>query len=185
MSVSSLRSSKNELSCYLSAFQADDTPISIIPAFNNQKELPLLTTSTTTSTFMKAGIECTVPLWMAVYLSQKSLCTISLPDWLCKENLVKILEYERKEGTLWNNNDGTTSDSTDSIETTSTSRSLPFHYYEIAMRLTSQREGGGVVTDPSVQLLIQDILEVRLFVYIEIFVMHSYSLLSALIYHCI
>jgi GINS complex protein len=98
----------------------------------------------------KAGISSQVSLWLAISLYQKSLCSISLPEWLSVDNLTEILAYERGNPNLWPH-----------------SRRLPFYYYEIAHRLRMAQDSCShtkslIFRDPSVSLLIQDIAQVRL-----------------------
>lgn len=136
--LSSMDLSSN-LSCFYAAFEADDSLIAIVPAYDFDGRLPLLSSASVGP--FKAGVVCNVPLWVALFLHQRSLCTISPPEWLSAENLAQIIEFERTEQTLWTDSDR-----------------LPTHYYEIAKRLTAR----GVISDKSVQLLVQDLLEVRI-----------------------
>jgi len=126
-----------DLSCFYSSYIADDFLIEIVPSFDFDGKLPLLSSSPLGP--FKAGITTHVPLWFALNLHQRSLCTIATPAWLNSSNLSEIVAYEKKENSLWND----------------TSR-LPSQYYEIAKRLSSALE------DKSLPLLIQDLLEVRL-----------------------
>ena len=126
-----------DLSCFYSAYIADDSLVEIVPSFDFDGKLPLLSSSPIGP--FKAGITRRVPLWFALNLHQRSLCTIATPVWLNASNLSEIIAYEKKENPLWNDN----------------SR-LPPQYYEIAKRLSS------ALDDRSLPLLIQDLLEVRL-----------------------
>jgi GINS complex subunit 2 len=121
-------------SCFYSAFEADDTRVEIIPSFDFDK-LSLLSTTVGP---LKAGMPVSLPLWVALFLSNKSLCSISPPKWLTVENLAFVVEYERTSPTLWSQVDR-----------------LPHHYYELASRLRKH-------LDPSIPLLVQDLLEVRM-----------------------
>lgn len=119
----------------LAAFRADDAVIDIIPQFALQQPL-LLHTSAKQVGPWQAGIPTKVPLWLACHLQTKRLCTIPTPTWLNVNSLAEILAFERKESTLWRDE----------------SR-LPFDYYQIAQRMS---------LDPAVQLLMKDLLQVRM-----------------------
>jgi hypothetical protein len=129
-----------DLSCFYAAFRADDVPMDIVPSFDLSSRIKLL--SHTAVGPFKAGISTAVPLWFALTLRQRSLCTISLPDWLTAENLVEIIAYEKREGSLF-----------------SDQSRLPAAYFEIAKRLLT---AGTDTVDKSVSLLVQDLLSVRL-----------------------
>lgn len=133
----------------LSAFQADDSHVEIVPSFDYDHKLPLLSsTSTTKATSatvagpFKAGIVTSVPLWLALMLQQRSLCRISSPTWLTVENLVDIIAWERREDTLFHD-----------------PKRLPHFYYEIAKRVCSSTSTAD--NNKAVSLLIQDLREVR------------------------
>ena len=119
----------------LAAFRADDAVIEMIPQFALQQPL-ILHTSTKPIGPWQSGIPTKVPLWLACHLQTKRLCTVPTPAWLSISNLAEILAFERKETSLWRDE----------------SR-LPFDYYQIAQRMT---------LDPAVQLLIRDLLQVRM-----------------------
>jgi hypothetical protein len=92
---------------------------------------------------------CSVPIWFALTLRQRSLCVIQQPDWLNAENLVEIIATEKASRALF----------------TDSSR-LPSAYYEIAKRLTqadsnsnnTSNSGGEAGDGKSVALLVQDLL---------------------------
>lgn len=144
-------STSDDLSCYYAAFRADDETVNIVPSFDYNSKIPLL--SNTTVGPFKAGMTCTVPIWFALTLRQRSLCSIQQPDWLTSENLVEIIATEKQSRALF----------------TDSSR-LPTAYYEIAKRLivadsnnsnnTSNSSGAG--DEKSVALLVQDLLSIRL-----------------------
>jgi hypothetical protein len=145
-------STSDDLSCYYAAFRADDVPVNIVPSFDYSSKIPLL--SNTAVGPFKAGMTCTVPLWFALTLRQRSLCSIQQPDWLTAENLVEIIATEKQSRALF----------------TDSSR-LPAAYYEIAKRLTqasdknssnSSSSGGAGGDGKSVALLVQDLLSIRL-----------------------
>lgn len=133
-----------ELSAFHSSFRADDTLIAIVPSFDSNEPLPLLS-SVAVGPF-QAGIPTPVPLWMALLLHQRSLCTISPPEWLNAANLSQIIAYEQKlHDTLFDD-----------------ATRLPKDYYELANRLTGRR--GISFADDNAQvlaLLVQDLLDIR------------------------
>jgi GINS complex protein len=164
------------LSSFYTSFRADDTLIHIVPAFDyppgHERGTHSSTTTTTTTTWMnhlfqstlsttnfgpyKAGIECIVPLWMAVVLQQRSFATILYPSWLSVSNLTSILQYEKNSTALFQTSrvgeDGGSNDKSsnmnyddeDEEDAASASPShmrkeqfLPDNYYEVATRLTA------------------------------------------------
>ena len=139
-----------ELSAYYSAFQADDALITIVPSFDSSSPLPLLSSAPVGP--FQAGMPTVVPLWMAMLLHMRSLCSISPPAWLATSNLSEILAHEKKEQFLWKD-----------------AERLPRNYYEIAKQLTGRRgvvfadddAGGGSSQSHVLSLLVQDLLEVR------------------------
>jgi hypothetical protein len=143
-------STSDDLSCYYAAFRADDVPVNIVPSFDYSSKITLL--SNTAVGPFKAGMTSTVPLWFALTLRQRSLCSIQQPDWLTAENLVDIIATEKKSRALF----------------TDSSR-LPAAYYEIAKRLTqpdsnntNSNSSSGAGDGKSVALLVQDLLSIRL-----------------------
>lgn len=115
-----------------SAFQADDQLIEILPDFDLEKPLP---TSVPIGPF-KAGIATHVPLWVGRLLQKRSLAVMVPPSWLTTQNLAHIIDQEKRHEYLF-----------------SDPNLLPFYYYELAQPF---------FTDPKLQLLIQDLLDVRL-----------------------
>jgi GINS complex subunit 2 len=136
-------SPRDELTCFFAAFRADDVLVEMVPSLDFSHRIPLLS-GTTVGPF-KAGISVAVPLWLALTLQQRQLCTISPPLWLTAENLMEIIHYEKTQGLLWADTDR-----------------LPAHYYETAKRLASTATATAVTNDKSVALLVQDLLELRL-----------------------
>ena len=123
------------------AFRSDDTLIGILPSFDYEGTIPMLS-SVAVGPF-KAGIECAVPLWMALFLQQRSLAAVVPPNWWKTENLAAIIAHEKSQVSLFPTGDR-----------------LPADYYEISKRLTS-------TTNPpdqseAIKLLVQDLLEIRL-----------------------
>jgi hypothetical protein len=148
--AASSSSSHNELSSFHAAFQADDTLITILPSFNSSESLPLL--SSVAAGPFQAGMPTSVPLWMALLLHQRSLCTISPPEWLGAINLSEVIDFEKNNNGLFHDEER-----------------LPRHYYEIANRLTGRRgivfQTNGASTESQAQvlsLLIQDLFQLRI-----------------------
>lgn len=135
------------MTSFYTAFRADDTLVEIIPSFDFSRSLPLYSTVPTGP--FKAGIATTVPLWMALFLQQRSLASICPLAWLNTTNLAKIIAYEKKESSLFS--------------TTDASR-LPADYYEIAKRLTtkSSSNSSSLENADAIALLVQDLFEIRL-----------------------
>jgi len=130
-----------EMTSFYTAFRADDTLIHVLPNFDYASTLPL--SSSVPAGPFKAGISTAVPLWMALFLQQRSLATISPPSWLNTENLASIIKYEKREGSLFDD------------ET-----KLPANYYEIAKRLTAG--ANKIENSDAIALLVQDLLEIRI-----------------------
>lgn len=130
-----------DLGCFHAAFSADDGMVEMIPSFDFPGSIPLLS-STAVGPF-KAGMVQSVPLWLAVYLKQRCLCSVVTPAWLTVENLVDIIAYEKREGGLWKDADR-----------------LPANYYEITKRFMSM--GAADDANKALPVLIQDLFEVRL-----------------------
>ncbi|GKY93442.1 DNA replication complex GINS protein PSF2 [Mayamaea pseudoterrestris] len=128
--------SNDGLSSFFSAFPADDILIDIVPSLDAPQSFALLLTKKPIGPFI-AGIATQVPLWLALFLHQRSLCQIAVPSWCSVENLTKILEFERTHIDLWPD-----------------SATLPHYYMEIYQRLAQQ-------ADKAVGVLMQDIFQVR------------------------
>jgi GINS complex subunit 2 len=91
-------------------FLSEDTPIEISPKFN-LAQLNLIEGDLGP---FQASVPITVPLWLALSLRKRSMCTILAPAWFTLEELEKVLRAE-KEGHEF--------------------QPLPFHYMEIASQL--------------------------------------------------
>ena len=138
-------SSPKEMASFHSAFQADDSLITILPSFDSTEPLPLL--SSLPAGPFQAGLPSQVPVWMALLLHQRSLCTISPPEWLTQANLSEIITFEKQNQVLFDD-----------------AERLPRHYYELANRLTGRK---GIVFESNstaqvLSLLVQDLFELRL-----------------------
>lgn len=178
------------LSSYYASFRADDTLISILPAFDfqsNENDIPnCLFQSTLHSTNFgpfKAGMEAIVPLWMAVVLQQRSFAQIVLPEWLAAPNLTHIIQYEKSHALLFptsssnskskSKEKGMVEDLDDEEDRTIGSSSdpqhshfLPENYYEVALRLMSAFKSSSSHATPDtpysvLSLLVQDLFEIR------------------------
>lgn len=73
-------------------FLAEKTPIEIIPNFNHQGAIHLI--SGNVGPF-RAGLPAVVPLWLAVNLKQRNKCRILSPDWMDVEKLEETKEQEK------------------------------------------------------------------------------------------
>jgi GINS complex protein len=159
--------SNAEFSSFYAAFRADDTLMEILPALDYQPPLSSHSTlflSTLPSTSFgpfKAGIASTVPLWMAVVLQQRSFATIILPSWLSISNLTSILQFEKRNVSLFHTTiaaestgsrlstenarkgdddseaDSTINESNVDFDANKEELFLPTNYYEVAVRLLS------------------------------------------------
>ena len=73
-------------------FQAEFEYIQIVPNFTAQK-VDLLQCDVGP---FKAGIPCTVPLWLAVSFRQRQKCRILQPDWMTVPTLEEVKEVEKQ-----------------------------------------------------------------------------------------
>ena len=96
-----------------------------------------------------AGIECNVPLWLAVSLRKRGLARIVPPSFVSIESLEHVLKYERENNTFCTE--------------------LPHRHSEIARALLSVSSGGGATMDEGdidqpelVRTLLEDIETVRM-----------------------
>lgn len=122
--------------CHESSFCADNTVITVVPAFSNDAPLPLLSSQyqQTVGPFV-AGMPQQVPLWLAKVLYQRHLAQINVPDWLVPDKLIGTLQEEKQSTTL--------------------TTSLPFYYYEIARSLY-------FCLEKSTMIILQDLANVRI-----------------------
>lgn len=149
-STSFRRKHRTELASFHSAFLADDTLVTIVPTFDSDSPIPLLSATTPAGPF-KAGIPTNVPLWLAMLLQQRSLCSLKVPEWLSTEHLTKVKQFERDETSLtpsFSVSTATTQhdeddDDDDDFGKASSSASggpnLPFYYAELGHRFTSAK----------------------------------------------
>lgn len=121
--------------CHQASFSAENTMITIVPSFNYDSDMPLLScpSSATIGPFI-AGMPIQVPLWMAKLLHQRHLAQIHLPDWLSSAKLIELLRLEKEHDELTNE--------------------LPFYYFEIARSLN-------MVMDRPTQVVLQDLMSFR------------------------
>jgi hypothetical protein len=122
--------------CNQSSFCAENMLVTVIPSFNYDETIPLISCPHQTNLGpFRAGLPATVPLWIAKTLHQRKLAQIELPDWLDSEQkLVEILHEERESGLLTNK--------------------LPFYYYEIARSLD-------FCLPKQTQVVLQDVVSLR------------------------
>ncbi|KAL7509932.1 hypothetical protein ACHAXN_007189 [Cyclotella atomus] len=128
-----------------SSFLAGDESISIIPSFSHPNPLGLI--SGTVGPF-RAGMDTSVPLWLAVMLRKRKLARIIPPHWMDVEVLKEVLRFERdpREANF--------------------SPLLPFRHAEISQSiLMACKAGGGdceIVDGDKIKLLLEDIATVRM-----------------------
>ena len=134
--------------CQRASFSAENTPITVIPAFSSKTPLSLLSSQQQKSVGpFVAGMPVTVPLWMAKLLYQKQLAQIQIPDWLAVDRLKATLQEEK----------------TNELLTTD----LPFYYYEIARSLTSvlnasSSDGSFTTNQQAALVIVHDLVAVRI-----------------------
>lgn len=132
--------------CQRASFSAENTPITVIPAFSSKAPLALLSSQQQTSAGpFVAGMPVAVPLWMAKLLYQKQLAQIQLPDWLSVDRLRVLLQEEKSNELLTTH--------------------LPFYYYEIARSLTSvlnASSDGSSTNQQAALVVLQDLVAVRI-----------------------
>lgn len=85
-------------------------------------------------------IPTTVPIWLAISLKQKGMCTIVAPQWMNIKELEKIANNERTQKLLG---------------------MLPFHYMEIAHLLLAYARDD-IESPDQVAVLLQDIENIRM-----------------------
>jgi len=78
----------------LSNFLASEEPLSIIPNFSYPIPFDFLLTRKSIGPF-HAGVNVTVPLWVALYLRKRNLCRLVPPEWMSVEHLTLVLAFER------------------------------------------------------------------------------------------
>jgi GINS complex subunit 2 len=90
---------------------------------------------------LEAGVECDVPLWLALHLRKSSRCGIKIPQWLEAESLKQVLENE--------------------MTTQGSFQPMPFHYIEIAQLLLTHAWDD--FTNPDeVRTLVRDLENIRM-----------------------
>eukprot|EP01038_Epipyxis_sp_PR26KG_P013276 gene13276-17789_t len=89
---------------------------------------------------LTSGMPCDIPLWLAITLRKKGLCTIKTPDWMTIEALETSVSNERTQKILGN---------------------VPFQYMEIAqLLLTNARDD--IQAPDKVSVLLQDLEGIRM-----------------------
>lgn len=119
-----------------STFLAGDESILIIPTFSFRQPLQLLSRESV-GPFI-AGMQVMTPLWIALLLQDRHLCTIIPPAWMTIESLKLILSDEQSLNQF--------------------STKLPTHYLELARALHHD----DMEDKDSILLLLNDISAVRM-----------------------
>ena len=141
----------------IKTFLASDTIVTIIPSFSYDDPMNFLLTHESVGPF-QAGIETSLPLWIAIHLRKRNLCRLKCPSWMNVEKLKGVLRYERDPHEL------------------SLSDELPFRYAEIShaifqacgMGRSAVHASGGLSGNEEipqaevVRLLLEDITMVRM-----------------------
>lgn len=101
---------------HFSTFLALETPVTIIPRFS-MPAIPTLSNSTRNSSFgpFSALYPVEVPLYLALYFRLTGTCTITLPSYLRRRFLRKVLQQEKMDHHNF--------------------QPLPFYFFEVAKKL--------------------------------------------------
>jgi GINS complex protein len=158
MSASGRQKNNMELASFRSAFLADDTVVTIVPDFAYPNKIPLLSGSTQVGPF-HSGIPTKAPLWFAMMLQQRSLCTLQVPNWLDTEHLTQVKQHETTEKSLTPTSQEV--HGSGSKATQDDSVSLPFYYAELGQRFTTTSNAASQAPQAS-NLVLQDIAMIRL-----------------------
>ncbi|RYH06657.1 hypothetical protein EON65_42615, partial [archaeon] len=89
---------------------------------------------------LEEGIECNVPLWLALILKKRGKCKVLPPTWMSPTALQEAVEHERTQKSLGK---------------------LPFHYLEIAILLL-QHAKDDLDNSEMVSSLLQDVENIRM-----------------------
>ncbi|KAL6051981.1 DNA replication complex GINS protein PSF2 [Balamuthia mandrillaris] len=116
-------------------FLSENELITVIPRFSLDT-LQLI--SGDFGPFM-ASVPAKVPLWLALALKKRQMCTIVAPEWLSVAHLEKVLKQERDELRF---------------------QAMPFHYMEIASQLFNSA-AEDIKDCQQVQSLLEDIWNAR------------------------
>jgi len=141
----------------LANFLASEESLSIIPNFSYPAAFDFLLTCKPIGPF-HAGVNVTVPLWVALYLRRRNLCRLIPPEWMNVEHLTSVLAFERDPNQK------------------EFSPNLPFRYVEIstaflracgASRSAAHASGNGADGEElaemeKIRVLLDDIAVVRL-----------------------
>jgi GINS complex subunit 2 len=129
LALNSINSAENE-------YLAEQTLIKIIPNVDQ----PVFQFISGQFGPLTGGFPAVVPLWLAITLRKRGMCTIIIPDWMTIAALEQRVIEERTQGTL-------------SV--------LPFHYMEIAQLLLNNAQED--ITSPDkIAVLLQDIENIRM-----------------------
>jgi GINS complex subunit 2 len=87
-----------------------------------------------------AGVDCQLPLWLAITLKKKGKCIIEIPEWMSVQRLEEYVARERSEPTF---------------------ELLPFHYIEISLLLLTHCKEHIKNLD-KVSALLEDLQNIRM-----------------------
>lgn len=154
-----------ELASFRSAFLADDSLVTIVPDFDFANRIPLLSSTVPVGPF-RAGIPTTVPLWFALMLQQRSLCSLQVLDWLSTDHLTRVKQHEATQSTLTptsSSSSGDDNNNNNNKESQEEVLTLPFYYAELGQRFVSCKTYTEAAQAPKAsRLLLQDIAQIRL-----------------------
>ena len=134
--------------------------VDIVPLFGLGERVMLLTGNQIGP--WEAGVSTKVPLWIALYLQNKSLGKITVPsngNWMRVESLKQILAFEKSNERLWQNEPQTkTTEDDDETEISSSSDTpyLPERYWELSQSYSTADNPAAV------SVLLKDLWNVRL-----------------------
>ena len=117
-------------------FLAEETLIMIIASIDH----PLFRFISGDFGPLVSGLPCMVPLWLALTLRKRGMCSITIPRWMEVANLEKSLASERVESFL---------------------TPLPFNYIEISQLLLNHSKDQ-IKSPDQTAVLIQDLEQVRM-----------------------
>ncbi len=90
---------------------------------------------------LEAGVECDVPLWLALHLRKSNSCNIKIPLWLQADRLKEVLEEEKQTQDIF--------------------QPMPFHYVEISQLLLTNAWDDFANPD-EVRTLVRDVENIRM-----------------------
>lgn len=90
---------------------------------------------------LEAGVECDVPIWLALHLRKSNRCRIKIPFWLQVDQLKEVLEEEKASNGVF--------------------QQMPYHYIEIAQLLLTNAWEDFKNPD-EVKTLVRDVENIRM-----------------------